>query len=105
MQAGFQFPPKPIPAYRYTLGAVPAWHHWALSEGFFYPATTTEPQIGDIALFNRVLEDLPLDHIGVVVGIIPGGVLTAEGNHFNRTGIFSNAFSVIEGYVRLPESA
>lgn len=105
LQAGFQFPPKPIPGYRYTLGAVPAWHHWAHSEGFFYPTTTTEPQIGDIVLFNRVLEDQPLDHVGVVVGIVPGGVLTAEGNHFNRTGIFSNAFSTIEGYVRLPESA
>jgi hypothetical protein len=105
LQAGFQFPPKPIPGYRYTLGAVPAWHHWAISEGFFHPTTTTEPQVGDIALYNQVFDGQPLDHIGIVVGTVPGGVLTAEGNNSNRTGVFSNAFSAIEGYVRLPESA
>lgn len=105
LQAGFRFPPKPVATFRYTLAAVPAWHHWALSEGIFHPRTTTQPHVGDIALYNRVFDGQPLDHIGVVVGVATDEVLSAEGNHSNRTGMFSRAFSTIEGYVRLPESS
>ncbi|MHA3770049.1 CHAP domain-containing protein [Verrucomicrobiota bacterium sgz303538] len=105
LHAGFQFPPKPVATFRYTLAAVPAWHHWALAEGIFQPGSTTQPQEGDIALYNRVFDGQPLDHIGVVVEVAPGAVLSAEGNNANRTGLFPRAFSTIEGYVRLPENA
>jgi len=105
LKAGFRFPPKPISDYRYTLGAVPAWYHWAITGDFFYPSETSVPQLGDIALFNRVFDGNPLDHIGIVVDFAPSAVITAEGNNSNRTGIFTNDFSVIEGYVRLPEGA
>jgi hypothetical protein len=105
LQAGFQFPPKPVPAYRYTLGAVPAWHHWATAGGFFHSTGSTQPGLGDIALFNRVYDDHPLDHIGIVVEVNATGVQTAEGNNANRTGIFARTFDMIEGFVRLPETA
>lgn len=103
LEAGFRFPPKPVPSYRYTLAAVPAWHRWATTEGFFHLTATTRPELGDIALYNRVFDGNALDHIGIVIGVGPGGVLSAEGNNANRSGIFERAFSVIEGYVRLPE--
>ena len=45
-----------------------------------------------------------LDHIGVVIGTTPGGVLSAEGNNSNRTGVFPRSVSVIAGFVRLPEN-
>lgn len=107
LQAGFRFPPKPMAAYRYTLAAVPAWHHWAIAEGMFHPGASAQPQIGDIALFNRVFDGQPLDHIGVVVDVdaTAGEVLSAEGNNGNRTGLFTRAYPSIEGYVRLPENA
>jgi hypothetical protein len=105
LEAGFRFPPKPVPTYRYTLGAVPAWHHWAVTSGFFHPTGSTPPSPGDIALFNRVYDDHPLDHIGIVLEVTADGVQTAEGNNANRTGIFSRPFEVIEGFVRLPETA
>lgn len=105
LQAGFRFPPKPMAGARCTLAAVPSWREWATASGFFHPAGSTPPQLGDIALYNRVHNGKPLDHIGIVVGIVPVGVLSAEGNNANRTGVFLRAFSVIEGYVRIPENA
>jgi hypothetical protein len=105
LQAGFQFPPKPVATYRYTLAAVPAWHHWALSEAIFQPGNTTQPQVGDIALYNRVFNGQLLDHIGVVLEVARDEVLSAEGNNSNRTGLFPRALSTIEGYVRLSERA
>ena len=29
LKTGYTIPPKPIPSFRYTLAAVPAWNHWA----------------------------------------------------------------------------
>jgi hypothetical protein len=84
---------------------VPSWREWADKEGFFHPAGGAQPQLGDIALYNRVYDGNPLDHMGIVVGTEPGGVLSAEGNNDNRTGIFPRELSVIDGYVRLPDRA
>jgi len=105
LQAGFRFPPKPEPGYRYTLAAVPAWHHWAMTEGFFLPAKSATPEAGDIVLFNCVDIGQPLDHIGVVLEIFPAFMLCAEGGNENRAGLFERPFSCIAGYVRLPEGS
>lgn len=105
LEAGYRFPPKPIESYQYTLGAVSAWQNWATSQGFFHSAQTSSAEIGDIALFNHVFNDSPLDHIGIVLKVESDGVTCAEGNHLNRTGIFFRQFPVIEGYVRLPDDA
>jgi hypothetical protein len=104
LQAGFRFPPKPVPSYRYTLAAVPAWHYWAVTEGFFHSGDRSEPEVGDIVLFNHVDSKQPLDHIGVAVEIAPCFVVCAEGSIEDRTG-FERSRSCIAGYVRLPEIA
>jgi hypothetical protein len=103
-EAGFQFPPKPEPGYRYILAAVPAWHHWAVTGGFFHAVDGTVPEVGDIALFNRVFDGQPLDHIGIVVEVSAEFVVCAEGNVENRSGLFERRSSSVEGFVRLPES-
>ncbi|HEY3898476.1 MAG TPA: CHAP domain-containing protein [Chthoniobacter sp.] len=103
-QAGFRFPPKPEPGYRHTLAAVPAWHHWAVTGGFFHAVDGTVPEVGDIALFNRVFDGQPLDHIGIVVEVSAEFVVCAEGNVENRSGLFERRSSSVEGFVRLPES-
>lgn len=105
LQAGFQFPPKPMPGYRYTLAAVPAWQHWAAAKGFFFSSDTATTEPGDIVLFNNVAVGQPLDHIGIVVDVTPTSILCAEGNVENRTGLFERPFSCVVGYVRLPESS
>lgn len=103
-QAGLEFPPKPIADARCTLAAVPSWYEWASAGTFYHAVGSTEPQAGDIALYNRVYHDQPFDHIGVVIGSTPLGILSAEGNTANRTGLFEREFAKIAGFVRLPES-
>lgn len=106
LQAGFTFPPKPIPGRGWTLAAAPAWYQWAiLPENDFYfphddPRRTPEP--GDIILFNRLMEDKDLDHVGIVVGVSPEALTTAEGNFHNRSRIFQRRRDrSVHGYVRL----
>lgn len=106
LQAGFTFPPKPIPEHRWTLGAVPAWYEWAVhpENDFYFPATDRHrtPETGDIVLFNHLIEDKNLDHIGVVVAVNTDTIATAEGNFHNRSGIFQRQLSAnINGYIRL----
>jgi len=104
LQAGFRFPPKPELDYRYTLAAVPAWHHWAMTDGFLLPADSATPEAGDIVPFNCVDVGQPLDHIGIALEITPAFVLCAEGGNENRTGLFERPFTCIAGYVRLPQT-
>jgi hypothetical protein len=53
LEAGFRFSPKPVEDYRHTLGAVPAWHHWARLRGFFHQVGAVEPEPGDIGIFRN----------------------------------------------------
>lgn len=58
--------------------------------------------MGDIVLFDRLLENGELDHIGIVVGIEQKGIITAEGNVVNQTGVFLRPFyQSVNGYIRL----
>ena len=104
LKAGFAISPKPIPSFRYTLAAAPAWHHWASVEGLFYGCKEVA-EIGDIVLYNCVYENKPLDHIGIVIEVFSDGILSAEGNKNNRTGLFHRSYDCIAGFVRLPENA
>jgi len=106
LQAGFTFPVKPIESHRSTLGVVKVWCDWAdLCENRFYHAADAVefiPEVGDIVLFDRLLENVELDHIGIVVGIEQEGLVTAEGNVTNKSGVFYRPFNEqINGYIRL----
>jgi len=106
LQAGFTFPPKPVPEHRWTLGAVPAWYDWAVlpQNGFYFAAgdPSRAPEPGDIILFDRLIEDKDLDHMGVVIAVASNKVTTAEGNFHNRSGVFERSLAEhINGYVRL----
>jgi hypothetical protein len=106
LQAGFRFPPKPIPEHRWTLGAVPVWYDWAVlpANDFYFPADVgrRSPEAGDIILFSRLIEDKDLDHIGVVVAVTPTMLTTAEGNFHNRSGLFERPRAKnVHGYIRL----
>ena len=103
LEAGFSISPKPIPSFRYTLAAVPAWHHWASVNGIFHSGKKNA-EIGDIALFNCVYDNNPLDHIGIVTDVCLDSILSAEGNNNNRTGLFYRSYDCIAGFVRLPEN-
>lgn len=106
LRAGFTFPPKPVPEHRWTLGAAPAWYEWAiLPENDFYFQTSDpnrNPQPGDIILFNRLIEDKELDHVGIVIDVAGNSLTTAEGNVYNKTGIFERSLeNNVNGFIRL----
>jgi hypothetical protein len=105
-QAGFVIPPKPIPEHRWTLGVVRVWRDWAVSPDnqFYFAADdpSRKPHEGDLVLFNRLLEDRDLDHIGIVVDTLPDAIVTAEGNVHNRSGVFVRPLGPnINGFIRL----
>ncbi len=103
LKAGFNIAAKPIPTYRYTLAAVPAWQNWAYIKRI-YIEHGKNAEIGDIVLYNNVYNDVPLDHMGIVIEVSVNSILSAEGNNDNRTGLFNRSYERIAGYVRLPKN-
>ena len=103
LEAGFEIDPEPSPRVNGSLAAVRTWHEWAsLPEvGLLLPPAAS-PESGDIVLFDQLLEEKELDHLGVVVGVGPDGIITAEGNVHNRGGVFSRSVDDhVNGFVRL----
>jgi hypothetical protein len=103
IKAGFQIMPEPTELVNGSLAAVSTWHEWASLPGnHLLVAADGPPAVGDIVLFDELLEQKPLDHIGVVVGVGPDSITTAEGNVHNRGGVFTRRRDrYINSYVRL----
>lgn len=103
LQAGFRIPPEPSECAGGSLAAVSTWREWAsLPRNDLLLAPGAVPAVGDIVLFDRLLNETPLDHMGVVVGVGAGSITTAEGNVRNRAGLFTRRLdSHINSYVRL----
>lgn len=103
LQAGFRIPPEPSECLCGSFAAVSTWREWAsLPRNDLLLPPGTVPALGDIVLFDRLLEETPLDHMGVVVGVGAGSMTTAEGNVRNRAGLFTRWLdSHINSYVRL----
>ena len=104
LQAGYRFLPEPSSHINGSLAAVKIWNEWALlqKEGAFLLGQNELPQPGDIVLFDSLLVDIPLDHMGIVIGVEQDAIVTAEGNVANRAGIFRRQLGVhIHGFVRL----
>lgn len=105
LTAGYKFPVRPKECVSCNLAGCVAWEEWARADGrvdWLPPAS--RPQPGDIVLFDRVFEDKPHDHIGIVVEVREGSILTAEGNIGNVSGVVERPRdSHIRGYIRLPD--
>jgi len=101
--AGFWIEPEPSERVNGSLAAVCTWHEWAsLPEHRMLLGPDSTPAVGDIVLFDRLLEEKPLDHLGVVLAVGPASIVTAEGNVHNRGGVFTRRLDGhINGYVRL----
>ncbi len=105
LRAGFTFPPKPVPEHRWTLAAVPAWYEWAVlpENDFYFPVDDLQqfPEAGDIVIFNHLIEDKDMDHVGIVLAADGDTITTAEGNFHNRSGIFQRQLEKINCFIRL----
>ncbi|MHC4473377.1 MAG: CHAP domain-containing protein [Planctomycetota bacterium] len=97
LEAGFAIAPEPSEHVNGSLAAVRTWHEWASLPGSgLLVARSDGAEVGDIILFDRLLEDRPLDHLGIVVGVEPEAIITGEGNVRNRAGIFRRP---VDGHV------
>lgn len=103
--AGYRFPVRPGECVSCNLSGCAAWEEWAKADpriGWLDPGCLPHP--GDIVIFDRVFEDKPHDHIGVVVEVREGSILTAEGNIGNVSGVVERPRDGhIRGYVSLPD--
>lgn len=101
-KAGFELSITPLSGSNWTLGAVKTWHLWALQENIFLESFHV-PEAGDLVLFDRLIEDVELDHIGIVIQNNDIEIITSEGNYYNCSGIFlRKKDDKIRGYIRLP---
>ena len=107
-KAGFRIPARPAEARSCTLGGCIAWEEWAMADPrVIYVSGRDEsftPEPGDIVLFDRVFEDHPHDHIGIVLEYSDDELITAEGNVANVSAIVHRKRDHhIRSYLRLSD--
>lgn len=103
--AGYKLPVRPRECVSCNLAGCGAWEEWAKNDPRigWLPGTCL-PQPGDIVIFDRVFEDKPHDHMGVVVQVRENSIVTAEGNLGNVSGVVERPRDRhIRGYVSLPD--
>jgi hypothetical protein len=101
LKAGYKLKVTPFKNKRGTFGLVGIWFEWAVLEGKF-KEKSYEPEPGDLVLYDKILSDSELDHIGIVLANNGRCLLTAEGNINNMTGIFKREkHNKIRGYISL----
>lgn len=103
--AGYKFPVRPNECVSCNLAGCGAWEEWAKADPRigWLPGTCL-PQPGHIVIFDRVFENKPHDHIGIVVDVRDGCIVTAEGNLNNISAVVERPRDGhIRGYVSLPD--
>lgn len=105
IKAGYRFPVRPKGCVSCNLAGCGAWEEWAKSDPRIgWLPDTCLPQPGDIVIFDRVFENKPHDHIGIVVEVRENSIVTAEGNLGNVSGVVERPRDGhIRGYVSLPD--
>ena len=96
LKAGFQISPCP-------LASVQIWYQYALTTQKFF-SSFDQVQPGDLVLFDHLLENVALDHIGIVLEIDQNQKTfrTAEGNVRNATGLFHRKMDrTVRGFICL----
>ena len=115
-EAGFRFPIKWKPSDKLRFASVAAWNTWAHEPERNYFIQDTEgfiPEGGDIVLYRNSIppenkpaeqRNVPIDHIGIVLGSENGRFTVAEGNvnNKNTSGILCRPLHEnIEGFIRI----
>jgi len=112
-EAGFVFPIKWRPD-TLRFACVAAWNTWARENNYFIESSPNFiPERGDIVLYRNIVppenkkeeqRNVPIDHIGIVLGSEAGQFTVAEGNVNNQnvSGILTRPLHQnIEGYIRI----
>lgn len=103
--AGFAIPYSPDECVSCSLAGCGGWDEFARGDssiGYFGREFTPSP--GDIVLFDRLLSDSEHDHIGIVLRVSDGHIVTAEGNVGNVSRIVTrDVDDRVRAFVRLPD--
>lgn len=106
-EAGFDFPIRPKGCRTCHLAGCIAWEEWAMGDPRIEYHADREgfmPAAGDIVLYDRVFEDRPHDHMGIVLEDRGHTLLVAEGNVNNVSAIIERPLDEhIRGYIRIPD--
>ena len=104
IKAGFNLPVKyESETVSCNFAGCIAWEQWAkLPEVNYWVNKDKSPEIGDIALFDYVFKNEEHDHIGIIIDVRGGFIITAEGNFNNTSAIVKRTFDNVRGYIRLP---
>lgn len=97
--AGVKLPSR-FPDARVTasFAACSAWEQWArLPQVGRCRPHGQAPCAGDIVLYDRVFENAPHDHIGIIVAVDEGSLRVAEGNFNNVSCVVSRP---IDAHIR-----
>ncbi|MCL2217542.1 MAG: CHAP domain-containing protein [Defluviitaleaceae bacterium] len=82
-----------------------AWEQWAkLPEINCWVAKESDPEAGDIVLFDNVFENKEHDHIAIIIDVQGDFITTAEGNFNNVSAIVKRTYDNVRGYIRLDKS-
>jgi hypothetical protein len=106
-QAGYEIPIRANLDSIYTLATVGHWVEYAERQKIWRDNKKVEyvPQPGDLVIFDNLLSEHLLDHIGIVLScnLKERLIETAEGNVDQATGIFQRPINrTIRGYISLP---
>lgn len=105
IEAGVKLPVRyPEPVSR-NFAWVEAWLEWGQLFGFYHQISDLSfvPEQGDLIIFDNILENGPNDHIGVLLRTEQDKIITAEGNFYNKSGIFQRTQDQINGYIRIDQ--
>jgi hypothetical protein len=105
-QAGYEIPIRASMDSPYTLAVVGNWIEYADNQKIWKDSKKLEyiPQSGDLVIFDKLLSENLLDHIGIVLScdFKEKFIETAEGNVDKATGIFKRPIDkTIRGYICL----
>ncbi|AIL12826.1 hypothetical protein IM40_03710 [Candidatus Paracaedimonas acanthamoebae] len=100
-QAGYELDFMPVKSSIWHLAAVRTWYNWAIQEDIFIESSCPS-EAGDLVLFDKLIKDKELDHIGILLEIHQNYIITSEGNYHNCAGIFKRQKdSTVRGFIRL----
>lgn len=106
VRAGYQIPIRPKECVSCNLAGCGAWEEFAKGDNRVgWLANTCLPQPGNIVIFDKVFENKPHDHIGIVVEVWENSLLVAEGNVGNVSVVVERPRDEhVRGYISLPDS-
>ena len=105
-EAGYEFPIRPKECRTCHLAGCIAWEEWAKGDPRieYHGGDGFAPESGDIVLYDRVFENRPHDHMGIVLENRGHTILAAEGNVNNVSAIVERPLDDhIRAYIRIPD--